>query len=184
MCIRDRDNGLVWKDRRNQEPGLYVPPSVRMEVIRHFHDSPEAGHPGAEETFRAIGKDFVWTGLTIDVRRYVRSCRICALHKRGANPDQDQQRPHRPRRCWNTVALDVMGPYPLTRAGNRYIIVVTDMMSKWVEAKAVRKADADTIIRYLEEEVFPRWGYPEAVSYTHLDVYKRQGNETQFVVQN
>ena len=32
------DNGLVWKDRRNQKPGLYVPPSVRMEVIRHFHD--------------------------------------------------------------------------------------------------------------------------------------------------
>ena len=104
-----------------------------------------------------------------------------------------------------------MGPYLLTRAGNRYIVVVTDMMSRWVEAKAVRKADADTIIRYLEEEVFPRWGYPEAlltdngklltghkwkqmcdklhirpwisanynpranpVSYTHLDVYKRQ----------
>lgn len=157
------DDGLVWKDRCHKSPGLYVPPSVRREVIKHFHDSPEAGHPGAEETFRAIGKDYVWTGLTIDVRKYVRGCRVCALHKRGANPEADQQRPRRPKKCWNTVALDIMGPYPLTRAGNRYIVVVTDMMSRWVEAKAVRKADADTIIRYLEEDVFPRWGYPEAL---------------------
>ena len=67
-----------------------------------------------------------------------------------------------------------MESYPQTQAGNRYVVVVTDMMSRWVEAKAVHKADTDTIIRYLEEELFPRWGYPEAVSYTHLDVYKRQ----------
>ena len=51
-------------------------------------------------------------------------------------------------------------PYPLTRAGNHYIVVVTSMMSRWVEAKAVRKGDADTIIRC---DVFIRWGYPEAL---------------------
>lgn len=37
-------------------------------------------------------------------------------------------------------------------------------MSRWVQAKAVRMANAETIIRYLEEEeVFPYWGYPEAL---------------------
>ena len=56
-----------------------------------------------------------------------------------------------------------MGPYLLMRAGNRYIVMVTDMMSRWVEAKVVLKADAYTITCYLEEAVFLRLGYPEAL---------------------
>ena len=58
----------------------------------------------------------------------------------------------------------VMGPYPLTRAGNRYIVVVTDMMSRRVEAKAVRKADADTISLPGGRSV-PSLGIPRGVAH-------------------
>ena len=50
----------IWKDRRYWEPGLYIPSNIYLEIVRHFHSDPEASHPGAEEMFRAIAKDFVW----------------------------------------------------------------------------------------------------------------------------
>ena len=56
-----------------------------------------------------------------------------------------------------------MGPYPLTRAGMRHIVVITNIVTSQVEAKALRKADAENIIRYQEDDVFPRWGYPESL---------------------
>ena len=37
------------------------------------------------------------------------------------------------------------------------------MVSRWVAAKTVRKANAETIICYLEKNVFLRWGYPHAL---------------------
>ena len=46
----------------------------------------------------------------------------------------------------------------LMRAGNWYAVMVMDIMKKM---KAVRKADADTNIDSLEEEIFPHWGYPD-----------------------
>ena len=42
----------------------------------------------------------------------------------------------------------------------RYIIVVTDYFSKWVEARATRKADAKSSAKFLYEQVISRYGCP------------------------
>ena len=39
------DNGPIWKDSRHQEPRLYVPRNVCLEIIKHFYDDPEASRP-------------------------------------------------------------------------------------------------------------------------------------------
>jgi hypothetical protein len=56
-----------------------------------------------------------------------------------------------------------MGPYERTPAGNRFLLVVTDVFSKWVEAFPMRRATAKATVRALENEVFCRWGYPSAI---------------------
>ncbi|KAJ3666061.1 hypothetical protein Zmor_001516 [Zophobas morio] len=56
-----------------------------------------------------------------------------------------------------------MGPYHETPAGNRYLLVVTDIFSKWVEAFPLPRATAKASVRLMEEEVFCRWGYPKSV---------------------
>lgn len=62
------------------------------------------------------------------------------LHKHGPNPEPDQQRSHWSSRHW-TQHPQFHEPYLLTWAGNQSIVVVTDMMSRWMEPKAVYKAD-------------------------------------------
>ena len=42
----------------------------------------------------------------------------------------------------------------------QYIIVATDYLTKWVEAKATQKADARTTAQFLYEHVFVRYGLP------------------------
>jgi hypothetical protein len=56
-----------------------------------------------------------------------------------------------------------MGPYERTPAGNRFLLVVTDVFSKWVEAFPMRRATAKATVRALENEVFCRWGYQSAI---------------------
>lgn len=56
-----------------------------------------------------------------------------------------------------------MGKYPRSTKGNQYLIVATDICSKWIEAKALKVANSTLIIQFLEEEVFTRFGFPQVI---------------------
>uniref|UniRef100_A0A3P9KF51 Integrase catalytic domain-containing protein n=1 Tax=Oryzias latipes TaxID=8090 RepID=A0A3P9KF51_ORYLA len=58
------------------------------------------------------------------------------------------------------VGVDVLGPFPVTDAGNRYVIVAVDYFTKWPEAYAVPDQSAATTAERLVEEMFTRFGAP------------------------
>jgi hypothetical protein len=149
--------------RDGQKKLLWVPEAARPRVLHEFHDSPEAGHPGQEETYRSLSKFYAWPTAQRDVRAHVRDCLICATTKRGPPQAAAPLRSHNPQQPWQTIALDYMGPYEATPDGNRYLLIVTDLFSRWVEAFPVKAATARVTTTILEKEVFSRWGYPRAV---------------------
>nr|GEX45147.1 reverse transcriptase domain-containing protein [Tanacetum cinerariifolium] len=61
----------------------------------------------------------------------------------------------------NLVKSYFMGPFPSSR-GNRYILVVVDYLSKWVEAKALPTNDARVLVKFLKS-LFARFGTPRAI---------------------
>ncbi|KAH0815108.1 hypothetical protein GEV33_007683 [Tenebrio molitor] len=154
--------GHLFK-RNGQKKLLWVPETVRPRILHIFHDSPEAGHPGQEETYRSLKKFYAWPTAQRDVKAHVRNCLVCATTKRGSIQAAAPLRCHNPQQSWQTIALDYMGPYEATPDGNRYLLVVTDLFSRWVEAFPVKSATARVTTTILEKEVFSRWGYPRAV---------------------
>ncbi|GJV59961.1 reverse transcriptase domain-containing protein [Tanacetum coccineum] len=57
--------------------------------------------------------------------------------------------------------IDFIGPFPSSR-GNKYILVVVEYLSKWVEAKALPTNDARVVIKFLKS-LFARFGTPRAI---------------------
>nr|GEY72230.1 reverse transcriptase domain-containing protein [Tanacetum cinerariifolium] len=57
--------------------------------------------------------------------------------------------------------IDFMGPFPSSR-GNKYILVVIDYLSKWVEAKALPTNDARVVCKFLKS-LFARFGTPRTI---------------------
>ncbi|GKA27254.1 reverse transcriptase domain-containing protein [Tanacetum coccineum] len=57
--------------------------------------------------------------------------------------------------------IDFMGPFPSSR-GNKYILVVVDYLSKWVEVKALPTNDARVVCKFLKS-LFARFGTPRAI---------------------
>ena len=55
-----------------------------------------------------------------------------------------------------------MGPFPFS-FGNRYILVVVDYVSKWVEAVACKSNDYKVVLKFLKENIFSRFGIPRAI---------------------
>nr|GEX75189.1 hypothetical protein [Tanacetum cinerariifolium] len=57
--------------------------------------------------------------------------------------------------------IDFMGPFPSSK-GNKYILVVVDYLSKWVESKALPTNDARVIVKFLKS-LFSQFGTPKAI---------------------
>ena len=58
------------------------------------------------------------------------------------------------------LAIDILGPLPLTPRGNWYILLVTDHFTKWVEIFAVPDQTATTCAEVILNEVVARFGCP------------------------
>ena len=58
--------------------------------------------------------------------------------------------------------IDLMGPFP-SSFGYIYILVGVDYVSKWVEAVPCRAADHRVVLKFLNENIFSRFGVPKAI---------------------
>lgn len=58
------------------------------------------------------------------------------------------------------LCVDLFGPLPRGELGERWILVVEDPASKWVELFALVDATAEACARALIDEVFLRYGVP------------------------
>lgn len=52
------------------------------------------------------------------------------------------------------VALDILGPFPVTEQGNRYVLVAMDYFTKWPEAYAVPDQSTVTTAESLVRKMF------------------------------
>lgn len=148
---------------------LVVPVTKQKEVLWHFHDAPTAGHLGSIRTMMKIRQNFYWVGLKDDARRYCQSCDKCAARKPEQKYPRGNLRQYMVGEPMERMAVDVLGPLPQTTRGNRYIVVIADYFSKWVEAFAIPDQTAETIARVLVEEVVCRFGVP-------LQIHSDQGS--------
>ena len=59
------------------------------------------------------------------------------------------------------MAMDILGPLPETRKGNKYILVIGDYFTKWKEAFPMRDMEAATVANIFIQEFICRFGIPK-----------------------
>jgi len=59
--------------------------------------------------------------------------------------------------------LDFIGPINPTSNGKKFILVCTDYITKLVEAKALVWATEQTVVNFIFEEIFVRYGVPREI---------------------
>ena len=59
---------------------------------------------------------------------------------------------------FDQIGIDFVGSLKSSSKGNKYIIVATDCLTKWPEAKPVTNATAKEVAIFLYEEIICRYG--------------------------
>lgn len=143
---------------------LWVPQSATEKLIRHAHDPSLSSHPGVGKTLEKLKRLYYWPKMGRQVADFVGSCNICKETKAPnitLRPTMGRQ--IQVERPWQRIYVDLLGPYPRSKAGNTFILIVLDQFSKFVMLKPLRKASAQEVVRFLEQDVFHMFGVPESV---------------------
>ena len=96
-----------------------------------------------------------------EAANFVRNCSICQQCKVQQTTPAGLMGRRRAVSPWQIVAGDIMGPLPRSPRGHEYLLVFMDLFSRWIECAPIRKANAQTIRKKLNERVFLRFGLPE-----------------------
>ena len=83
-----------------------------------------------------------------DVTEYVRTCDICQRY--GPREHSNPLQPYRPVCPFEYIFMDYIVNLPLTSKRNHHLLVMTEGLTKWIEAKPTREATAQTSMKFLE----------------------------------
>lgn len=139
---------------------LIVPVIMQQQVLHYYHDIPSAGHLGAEKTLGRIKQGFYWPSMKETVSEYCHSCDNCAARKQSKKKNHAPLGSYHVGETMERVALDILGPLPLTKKGNKYILVMVDCFSKWTEAVALPDQEASTVAKAFVDTIICHFGTP------------------------
>ena len=122
-------------------------------MLELAHDVPIAGHLGKEKTRQRVLHRFYWPTVFRDIENFCRSCVTC---QKATHPLPVISVP------FSRIAMDIVGPLPRSRTGNRYILVLCDYATRYPEAIPLGTIDTEHIAEQLIG-VFTRVGVSQEI---------------------
>lgn len=137
---------------------VYIPKSLRSQLLQSLHEDPLARHLGRFKTFKRLQALVYWPNLNQDVKEFEQNCHICQRYKpecRRLSGTLQQTIVQRP---WEVLGVDLMGPFPRSSFGNVFLIVCVDYYSRWLEIFSLCKATAETLTNTHQRNSYPMGG--------------------------
>ena len=158
----ERLDGVLYRvDGRSKR--LVLPISLKKEVIYSLHNSLLSGHLGVKKVYRKALTQFYWYQMREDIQTYIASCSMCGRNKKTSKKPRAPLS-HLPVGApMDRISTDLFGPLPITPRQNKYVLLLTDLYSKWVELLPIPDATAETCARVILNEFIARFGCPLSI---------------------
>ena len=168
LCLKEDVLYRIWENPagNRQILQLLLPKKLRPQVLHALHNTETGGHFGIHKTLGRVRERFYWCQCRRDTEAWCRSCDLCASRKGPPKKIRAPMAQYNVASPMERLAVDVMGPLPVTESGNRYLLIAMDYFSKWPEAYALPNQEATTVAEVLVKELVCRFGVP---LYIHSD---------------
>ena len=142
---------------------LVIPNTMQHKLLQWAHDHPTAGHAGQQKTLFRLSTRVYWASMRKDIYNYVAACSECQKFKYNNIPTATPMQLHEVLEPWHTIGIDIMGPFPITSRQKRFLLVIVDYFTRWVEVYPIRTTTSNIIAEVLINEVFARYGLPKYI---------------------
>ena len=141
---------------------LVLPRVCHGTVMSLAHSIPLAGHLGKKKTTNRVLQRFYWPTIHRDIAEFCRtceSCQKCSSRKGVRAPLVPLPIISQP---FERITMDIVGPLPRSRLGNRYVLVICDYATRYPEAVPMKHIDAVSVTEELVK-FFSRVGVPREI---------------------
>lgn len=149
------DDTLIWK--------CCVPDRMKQTVLEENHDLQTAGHLGIRKTIKRIQQRYYWPKMANDIRKYVRRCKTCQAYKLQQAKPAGKMHFRSPTGPWYSITADLMGPFPRSKKGSKFLLVMQDTYTKWLEVAPLKAATAKLVANEFRDRILLRYGAPESI---------------------
>ena len=140
-----------------------VPEGEQSKILQECLASPYGGHFAGDKTaHKILQSGFYWPTIFKDYFEWVKLCDQC---QRMGNISKRHEMPLQGIlvvQIFDVWGMDFMGSFPVSFR-NIYILLAVDYVSKWVEAAACQKNDANTVVGFLQRNIPSRLGTPRTI---------------------
>jgi len=155
--------GVLYHLDEDGKQTIHIPRSLIRIAIELCHDVPLSGHMGPERTCKLLAERYHFANMRRQVEEYIKECPSCNEHKGNLPSTAHMHSYPVPQRPWQRTGMDILGPFPKTPQGNKYILVFTDHLTRYNEMIATPDQTSPTVARALVERVISRHSSPKVL---------------------
>ncbi len=139
-----------WKpkdcaDTLEEKHQLVLPGLYRFTVMNNAHYHKLSGHLGVHKTRERILEQFYWPNIFKDVRDFVASCQICQSNSNMPGRNAPMKTQPVLSETFTKIAMDIIGPLEPSAKGNKFIVTLIDMASRFPMAWAFPRVEAKDV---------------------------------------
>ena len=143
---------------------LCVPKNLRRKILEELHSDVTAGHLGVLKTMLKVRERFYWNKIEKSIRKFVQNCTSCRKTNMKLLSKRGNLQPHEyPTVPFMTVGMDLFGSLTETPRKNKYVILLIDFYSKYIEAEPLKNKRSSTIADWFVNKIVLRHGAIERV---------------------
>ena len=155
-----------WIEDTSSRDLIIVPRALKEVVLSGCHDEITAGHFSSRKTLSRIRQNYFWKNMSQDCSLYVHSCVNCSTQKKANLTARAPLINYQAGNPLDRVHIDILGPFPISRSGNRYVLMLIDQFTRWLEAYPLPDQTAEQVARVVVDQFIARFGSP---LYIHSD---------------
>ncbi|KAF8749977.1 hypothetical protein RHS01_09605 [Rhizoctonia solani] len=112
----DWEEDLLWYRGK-----LVVPDSepIKERLMREFHNSPLAGHPGQQRTLELVSRTYWWPGMKSSAKEWVECCPVCQANQQAHAPVIALKPLEVPPFPFHTISYDFITGFPKSNGPQR-----------------------------------------------------------------
>ena len=120
-------------------------------------------HMAQDKMIKLFKTRFIWISMVTDIKKWVRACHKCTQHKRYQPHQHGLLQPIVSQGPFQIVGADIAGPFKRSNGGNKFILVIIDYFTNWVEAIPLKSISAEDTARAFFKAIISRHGCPHTV---------------------
>ena len=152
-------NGLLLHDSF-----IYIPETLRLDILRIHHDDPLAGHFGITKTLELLSRNYWFPKMSSYVKKYVSTCDLCSRSKPSRHTKHGELLPLPvPSSPWKGLTCDYIVDLPVSH-GYDALLVFIDRLTKMAHLIPCNKTtDAPQFARMFLDHVIRLHGLPDSL---------------------